>query len=309
MIYTVTLNPALDKEYRVSDLLENSILRATSVKLDYGGKGFNIARMLAGFGSDCVALAFIGGHTGDVLSEGLKRSGLRTDFVHVHGETRTNISIVSESNNRYIKVNEPGPEVSNKETDELLQKIEALIQPGDWWILAGSLPVGMRADSYARMIRLINEGGAKAILDTSGDALRLGCLAEPFLIKPNLEELDQILDIEVKDSMGIGKAIKRMHELGVKNIVLSAGKGETICSDGAKQWVGTPPKIDEMNPVGAGDAMLAAIVYRLSKNESILDAFSWGIAAGSAAASLPGTSMPNMDQIQRLLDKVIVNEE
>lgn len=309
MIYTVTLNPALDKEYRVSDLLENSILRATSVKLDYGGKGFNIARMLAGFGSDCVALAFIGGHTGDVLDEGLKRSGIKTDFVHVHGETRTNISIVSESNDSYIKVNEPGPEVSNKETDELLQKIEAFIQPGDWWILAGSLPPGVHADIYSRMIRLINQGGAKAVLDSSGDALKLGCMAEPFLIKPNLDEIAQISDVEVNDSIGIGKAITRIHALGVKKIILSAGKDKAICSDGTKQWGGIPPKIKEMNPTGAGDAMVAAIVYRLSRNETFLDAFTWGLAAGSAAASLPGTIMPVRSDVERLLNKVIISEE
>lgn len=309
MIYTVTLNPALDKEYRVLELLPNTILRASAVKIDYGGKGFNIARMLATFGSDCIALGFVGGHTGDVLSEGLKGIGITTDFVHVSGETRTNISAVSDKDDGYIKINEPGPEVSIKETDELLQKMEALIQPGDWWVLAGSLPLGIPVDIYARMIRLINKGGARAILDSSGDALKLGCLAEPFLIKPNLEEITQISEVEVNDLIGIGKAITRIHELGVKNIILSAGKDKAICSDGMKQWAGIPPKINEMNPTGAGDAMLAAIVYRLSINETILDAFTWGLAAGSAAASLAGTMMPVQSDVERLLNKVIINEE
>lgn len=309
VIYTVTLNPALDKEYRVAKLAHDQVLRASSVKLDYGGKGFNIARLLATLGSDCIALGLIGGQTGDVLSEGLRAMGIKTDFVRVHGETRTNISIVGESDGTYIKVNEPGPEVSNIETDILLQKMDRLVQPGDWWILAGSLPVGMRADSYARMIRLINQAGARAVLDTSGEALKLGCYAQPFLIKPNYDELTQILDIEERDSIGFGKAIARLHEIGVKNIVLSAGKKATICSDGLKRWVGIPPEIEERNPIGAGDAMLAAVVYSLSENASMPDAFKWGIAAGSAAACLPGTTMPDRDQIAQLLDKVIISEE
>jgi len=309
MIYTLTLNPALDKEYHVSELIPNTILRASSVKLDYGGKGFNIARMLVTFGADCTALGFVGGHTGEVLSEGLKGIGIKTDFVHVRGETRTNISAISDKDNGYIKINEPGPEVSIQEIDELLLKIEALIQPGDWWVLAGSLPLGIPEDIYARLIHLINEGGARAVLDSSGNAFKLGCMAEPFLIKPNLEEIAHILDVEEKDPIGIGKAITKIHELGVKNIILSAGKDRAFCSDGMKRWVGNPPQIDEMNPIGAGDAMLAAIVYRLSINETILNAFNWGLAAGSAAASLPGTMMPVQSDVNRLLNKVIISED
>lgn len=309
MIYTVTLNPALDKEYHVAELLPNMVLRASSVKMDYGGKGFNIARMLTELGSDCTALGFIGGHTGEVLREGLQGIGIKTDFVPVCAETRTNISLVSDKDSGYFKINELGPEVSTQESDELLQKIESLIQPGDWWVLAGSLPPGMQADFYARMIRMINHGGAKAVLDTSGDALKLGCMAEPFLIKPNLEEIAQISDVEVKDSTGIGKAITNIHEFGVKNIILSAGKNKTICSNGTKQWVGIPPKIKEMNPTGAGDAMLAAIVDRLGRNEPLEDAFAWGIAAGSAAASLPGTGMPSKFDVENLLTSVMISEE
>ncbi|MGV8024994.1 MAG: 1-phosphofructokinase [Anaerolineaceae bacterium] len=309
MIYTVTLNPALDKEYCVPDLIPNTVLRASSVKIDFGGKGFNIARMLATFGVNCTALGFVGGHTGDVLNEGLKGIGIKTDFVHVSGETRTNISAVSDKDGGYIKINEPGPRVSVDETNVFLQKVEELIQPEDWWILAGSLPLGIPTDIYARLIHLINTGGAKAVLDSNGDALKLGCLAEPFLIKPNLEEIAKISDVEENDPIGIEKAIARIHELGAKNIVLSAGKEKAICSDGIRRWIGIPPKIKEMNPIGAGDAMVAAMVYKLNKNETILNAFTWGLAAGSAAASLPGTMMPNKSDIERLLNEVIIHEE
>ncbi|HAF62465.1 MAG TPA: 1-phosphofructokinase [Anaerolineaceae bacterium] len=309
MIYTVTLNPALDKEYRVPELLPNTILRASAVKLDYGGKGFNIARMLAIFETDCIALGFVGGHTGEVLSQGLKGIGIKTDFVHVSEETRTNISAVSDKDNGYIKINEPGPEVSIKETDELLQKIENLIQPGDWWVLSGSLPPGIPVDIYAQMIKLLNKGGARTILDSSGDAFKLGCMAEPFLIKPNLDEIAQIFDGKLNDSLGIEKTITRIHEIGVKNIILSAGKDKAFCSDGMKRWIGIPPKINEMNPIGAGDAMLAAIVYRLSRNETILNAFTWGLAAGTAAASLPGTMMPVQSDVERFINKVVICEE
>lgn len=309
MIYTVTLNPALDKEYCVSELLPNAVLRAYSVNLDYGGKGFNIARMLAAFGSDCIALGFVGGHTGEVLQTGLQGIGLRTDFVQVSGETRTNISIVSDREGDYFKVNEAGPDVSDREVAELLGKIEDLVQPQDWWVLAGSLPRGVPDDIYARMIERIHQGGAKAVLDSSGAAFRLGCEAGPFLIKPNREEIAQISSGEVENPTELYKAIAGIHEIGVENIVLSAGKEKSICSNGVEIWVGVPPKVDEKNPIGAGDAMLAAVVERLSRGAGWGEAFTWGIAAGSAAASLRGTSMPTRPQVEKLLNKVMIRKE
>lgn len=309
MIYTITLNPALDKQYHVSEPVPNTILRASSIKLDYGGKGFNIARMLAVYGVECTALGFVGGHTGDVLSRGLTEIGIRTDFVRIQGETRTNISAISDTNDGYIKINEPGPTISADETKELLQKAKNLIQPDDWWVLAGSIPRGVPVAIYAQLIRLINQGGAKAVLDSSGEAFRIGCTAKPFLIKPNLDELADIAEMNGSDIQNVRKAIEKIHQMGINNIILSAGKEQAICSDGTQQWIGIPPHIVEVNPIGAGDAMLASVVYRLSTNKTLLDAFQWGLAAGSAAANLAGTMMPAKADVESLLKKVSITEE
>jgi 1-phosphofructokinase family hexose kinase len=309
MIYTVTLNPALDKEYHVAELLANTVLRAASVKVDFGGKGFNIARMITALGSQCAALGFIGGHTGQVLREGLEGIGIPTDFVRVSEETRTNISIVNDKDSTYYKVNEAGPRVSEPEVEELLCKVEGLVQPDDWWVLAGSLPRGVPADIYARLIALIRRGGAWAVLDSSGEAFRLGCAAEPFLVKPNLEEIAQITDLDVGDASGIHQAINHVHKLGVKNIILSAGGGKSFCSDGLRVWSGQPPKIEEKNPIGAGDAMLGAVIDQLSCGMTLPEAYRWGLAAGSAAAALPGTGMPTRAQVQALIEQFVISEE
>lgn len=309
MIHTITLNPALDKQYHVSELVPNTVLRASSIKLDYGGKGFNIARMLVVYEVECTALGFVGGHTGDVLSKGLTETGIQTDFVQIQGETRTNISAISDKNDGYIKINEPGPTVSADETQELLQKVKKLVQPEDWWVLAGSIPRGVPMDIYAQLIQLINQGGAKAVLDSSGEAFKIGCTAQPFLIKPNLDELIEIAEMNGSDIQKIRKAIEKMHQLGISNIILSAGKEQAICSDGRQQWIGIPPQIKEVNPIGAGDAMVASVVYRLSIHKPLLDAFQWGLAAGSAAANLAGTMMPTKADVESLLKKVSITEE
>ena len=253
MIYTVTLNPALDKEYHVAELLPNAVLRAASVKVDYGGKGFNIARMVSALGSECAALGFVGGHTGQVAARRAGRASASLPILCRWGEeTRTNISIVNDKDSTYYKVNEAGPQVSEREVEELLRKVEGLVEPDDWWVLAGSLPRGVPADIYAGLITLIRQGGAWAVLDSSGEAFRLGCAAGPFLVKPNLEEIAQITDIGAADGSGISRAINSVHKLGVQNILLSAGGGKSVCSDGLRMWIGQPPKIEEKNPTGAG---------------------------------------------------------
>ena len=184
MIYTVTLNPAVDRELTVPAIEFDSVLRASDWRVDFGGKGFNVSRMLMALGTPSTALGFVGGRSGELLRDGLESLGIQTDFVWVDGETRTNVSIV-DGNDRYVKVNEPGPTISPDDQEKLLAQIRRLAQPGDWWVLAGSLPPGISATIYADIIAILHEAEAKAILDTSGAALEHGCGARPFLAKPN----------------------------------------------------------------------------------------------------------------------------
>ena len=309
MIYTVTLNPSLDKEYSVPKLETNTVLRASAINHHYGGKGINVSRMLKSLGTESIALGFVGGPIGKSLRDGLEGMGIKTNFVEVSGETRVNISIVNDTGEDYIKVNETGPTISLEETTRLIDIIKRLVQPGDLWILAGGLPPGIQSNFYAQIINLINTGGAKAFLDSSGESLRIGCKSSPFLIKPNIEEAAQITGLKIASPKMIVTAIKKMHQMGVKNIILSAGKDNSILSTGERYWEGIPPKINEKNPTGAGDAMLAAVVYRLEQGDQISDAFAWGLASGSAAASLPGTEMASRSTVEKLLKQVVITEE
>lgn len=160
MIYTVTLNPAVDRELTVATLEYDTVLRATHWQVDCGGKGFNVARMLAALGLESVALAFAGGRSGELLRDGLQDLGITTDFVWVEGETRTNVSIVSQAHDHYIKVNEPGPTIAAARQAELLDKIRGLAREGDLWVLAGSLPPGVPPTIYADVIESLRACGA-----------------------------------------------------------------------------------------------------------------------------------------------------
>ena len=308
LIYTVTLNPALDKEYQVPQLIIDEIMRSSNLRIDFGGKGFNVSRMLKSLDVENVALGFVGGHTGKLIMEGLKSIGIRVELTQIVGETRTNNSIVGEMEGHYVKINEKGPAVSDEEIVSLLQKINALVQPGDFWILAGSLPNNVPADIYARIIHQVNQADAYAVLDTSGDPLRLGIQENPFLIKPNIYELGFLLGKEIGNSRRLPEFVSELHDQGVPNILISLGEDGAFLSDSKQHWYGRAPEIDVQNPIGAGDAMVAGMVWRLIKGDTIGAALPWSIACGTAAANQPGTGMPSLGQVKFFKQQVMIEE-
>jgi 1-phosphofructokinase family hexose kinase len=304
MIYTLTLNPALDRELTVPAFAFDQVLRASAVRVDYGGKGFNVSRALAALGAESMALGFVGGATGESLTMGLADLGIRTDFVQVAGETRTNVSIVTEDHAHYLKVNDPGPAITPAEQTALLQKTRALAQPGDWWVLAGSLPPGVPATFYAEVIRSVQSAGAQAVLDTSGEPLRVGCTARPFLVKPNAAEAGELAGARVTSLDEARSAIGKIRALGVQNVVISLGRVGALYSDGQNVWQAKPPEVDERNPIGAGDALVAGLVWALSHSYSSPEALRWGVACGAAAASLDGTAMGSKSLVESLVRQV-----
>lgn len=305
MIYTVTLNPAVDRELTVPAITFDTVLRASGeTRIDLGGKGFNVSRMLMALGTPSTALAFAGGHNGRLLQEGLEALGIRTDFVRVPGETRVNVSIVTAAHDRYIKVNEPGPQVSPAEQAALLEKIAGVARPGDWWVLSGSLPPGATPDIYARIIALIQGTGAHALLDTSGEALRHACLAAPYLVKPNGDEAHVLTGRPVDTLPQIEAAAHAVAELGPRNVVVSLGKKGSLFLDDGQAWLAEGPTIQEGNPIGAGDSMVGGLAWGLSQGLPLAEAMRWANACGAATASQPGTTVGSRSQVEALLPQV-----
>ena len=306
MIYTLTLNPALDKEYQVSKIELDKIMRTNQVSIDFGGKGFNVSRMLSALGVASIVLGFVGGHTGDVLLQGLRSLGINTEPTIIAGETRTNISIVGESEGHYVKINERGPVVSQGEVNALLGKINSLVRQGDLWVLAGSLPGNVPDDIYAKIIRRVNQAGAYAVLDASGIPLILGVKEKPFLIKPNIHELSALVCGEITEIGELGDVALALHAEGLLNMLVSLGEQGAFLSASGRQWQARSPKIQVMNPIGAGDAMIAGFIWRLSMGDPMDAALPWATACGTAAASIRGTGMPSLKQIQACYEKITI---
>ena len=304
MIYTLTPNPAVDRELTVPAMEFDSVLRASESRVDFGGKGFNVSRLLKGMETSSTAVGFLAGNAGELLQNGLKSLGIGTDFVWVTGETRTNVSIVTQSHDHYIKVNEKGPLVDAAKQQELLDKVGTLTKPGDWWVLAGSMPPGAPDDFYARVVNVLNKQEANAILDTTGEALRLGCSERPYLIKPNAEEVHALTGMPINSTTEIALAAVELRKMGARNVVISMGKAGALLQTAEETWLTHSPQIKEKNPIGAGDSMVGGLVWALSQGISLKEALGWGVASGAATASLSGTEVGSRPLIEELFKQV-----
>ena len=304
MIYTLTLNPAVDRELTVPAMEFDSVLRASESRVDFGGKGFNVSRLLKGMEKSSTAVGFLGGNAGELLQSGLQSLGISTDFVWVAGETRTNVSIVTQTHDHYIKVNEKGPLVDADKQKELLEKIDTLAKQGDWWVLAGSMPPGVAGDFYARIVNVLNNHEANAILDTTGEALRLGCAEKPYLIKPNAEEVHALTGMPVDSTTEIAAAAAELRKMGAENVVISMGKAGALMQSAEETWLTRSPKIQEKNPIGAGDSMVGGLVWALTQGIALKESLGWGVASGAATASLSGTEVGSRPLIEELFKQV-----
>lgn len=304
MIYTLTLNPAVDRELTVPAMEFDSVLRASESRVDFGGKGFNVSRLLKGMGVSSTAVGFLGGRAGGLLQDGLQSLGIGTDFVWVSEETRTNVSIVTQSHDHYIKVNEKGPLIDAAKQTELLEKIDSLAKRGDWWVLAGSLPPGVADDFYARIVNVLNKHQSRAILDTSGESLALGCAEKPFLVKPNTEEAHALTGLPMDTTAEIAAAAAQIRKMGTQNVVVSMGKTGALLQTSEETWLTHSPKIKEKNPIGAGDSMVGGLVWALTQGIPLRESLGWGVASGAATASLSGTEVGSRPLIEELFSQV-----
>ena len=303
MIYTLTLNPAIDRQLTVPSIEMDSVLRATASRADCGGKGFNVSRMVQQMGGSSVALGFAGGHAGEWLRDELQKREIATEFVWVASETRTNTSVVTPDGGAHLKVNEAGGAVSAENVASLKEVVSRLAKAGDYWVLAGSLPPGVSAEIYAELIEMLQGAGAHVVLDASGAALKAGCAASPFMVKPNAFEAEQVTGLS--DPLAAAQALLAS---GVGNVVISQGGDGAILLNNDGTHRVSAPSIVEANPIGAGDAMVGGMVWALAEGKSLQEALQWGIASGTAAASLDGTDFGTLEQVTAFVEAISLTD-
>lgn len=306
MIYTITLNPGLDRTLTVDAIRDNAVLRATASRLDWGGKGFNVARGLHALGMPSMALGLVGGHTGQMLVEGLHDLGIATDFVTIPGETRTNTVIAEAHSGRYIKVNEAGPSVPPAALEAVRAQVRRLATPGSYWAICGSLPPGVPSAFYAELVALIQGAGGYACLDASGAALRLGCAAAPYLVKPNAEEAQELTGLALDGIPAAQRAAAHFLAQGIQIVALSLGAEGLLLATSEGTMHARPPRVAVRTLVGVGDALLAGVIYALHQALPRAEVARWGVAAGTAAAILDGVDVGTLAQVQAVAAQVMI---
>ncbi len=303
MIYTVTLNPAVDKTARIDGFAAGGVNRIESMRADAGGKGVNVSRAIAALGGKSVALGIVGGGTGDMIENSLHDLGVATDFVRTATDTRTNLKIIDAERGLTTDINEKGAAVEKGVIAQVEQKLTAL-KPGDIAVIAGSAPAGAPYDIYARLVRLCNAHEAKTVLDADGALLREGIKSKPYLIKPNIDELACLTGKRPEGIKETARAAMALVKGGILNVVVSlGGSGALFCAKGGAYY--SPAlSVPVRSTVGAGDSMVAAICLTLDSGGGIFDMIALSQAAGAASVTQSGTLPVNPALVKELSTKV-----
>lgn len=304
MIYTLTPNPSIDRSLTIPEIRFNNVLRSQKVRLDWGGKGFNVSRSLQQFGIDSMAMAWVGGGSGKMLADGLQRMGIQTDFVWVDEETRTNTMVIESESGWHVKVNEPGPPISQSDVDQLFKKVESYAKKGDLWILCGSLPPDVPESFYADLIQLLKSRGAKVILDASGVPLRLGCQEAPFLVKINIPEASEMVGFPIEDPEDAKRAALPFLRMGVTVFGLTMGKAGFLLANQKTMVHATAPRIKVRNAAGSGDSLLAGLIYAQRQGMDLVETARWAVATGSASVETEAVSEFDIQRVQELLEQI-----
>lgn len=308
MIITVTINPAVDKTIEVQNFKIGALNRVSQVRLDLGGKGINVSKGIKAIGGESIALGFLGGNSGDFIKKELKSLQISQKFIEVKESTRTNIKLVDIKNKVLTEINETGNPISSEELGRFKDILIGLVKKGDVVVLSGSIPPNLPRTLYYDLIQLSTQKGARVILDADGDLLREGLKAEPYMIKPNLHEIQSLYSGPLITHQEMSMYLKSLITEKLKHIFLTMGNQGTIYVDSHHAFFIPTLNVKVKSAVGAGDALVGAVAYAIENDYSVEDMIKIGIAAASAAVMTEGTQPGNKTQLNDLITKVQIQE-
>lgn len=300
MVYTITLNPALDYVMKVGSLRFDDINRSKAEQIYYGGKGINVSVVLSRLGTENKALGFVAGFTGEELERMLKEDNIECDFNHLqNGLTRVNVKIKADTE---LDINANGPDVSEAEIEKLLTKLDD-IKEGDVLVLAGAVPKNLPSDVYEKILQRLSGKGVKFVVDATGELLLKVLKYKPFLVKPNHHELGDLFSVTTKTDEEIEIYAKKLQQMGASNVLVSRGGDGAMLIDefGAVKKIGNA-KGTLINSVGCGDSMVAGFVAGFLQTGDYEHALRLGAACGNATAFSEGLAeRDDIDKIYKIL--------
>jgi len=307
MITTVTLNPAIDRTIVVNQFEYGSVNRAASSREDIGGKGINVARILLALGSPSKAVGFIGKTNYPQALSLLHNDAIPTEFVIIDAPTRTNTKLLESSTHTTTDINEAGFTVSAQELEAIMQLISSCADQSAFIVFSGSVPKGLTTSIYREMIEKLPEN-CKAALDADGILLMEGLKAEPFLIKPNIQELESALGRTLGSNREVVDAANDLiRQYNVTYVLVSMGGNGSILVTKDQALYASPLSVNVKGTVGAGDSMLAGFIHGLAQSFDIPTTLAWATACGALAVSQEGTQAFEKSDVEKLAAMVLIS--
>ena len=304
MIVTVTMNPAIDKTVDIGKFERGDLNRIKRMEIDAGGKGINVSKTIRELGGESIATGFVGGTSGTIIKQVLTDLGLRTDFVDVKGETRTNLKVVEESG-EVTELNEPGPEVSKEQLNDLLNRLEGYANPDTLFVLAGSIPAGIPADIYKKITEQVHQKGAKVLLDADGVLFSESLKGKPDMLKPNRSELERYYQMDYRASeQELVSMGEKLLDHGVSMAAISLGQMGAIFLTKEKRYRCPGLRVKAHSTVGAGDALVAAMAYSWDEKLPLETCIRLCMGASAGAVTSIGTKPPKRSLVDELMEQV-----
>ncbi len=307
MILTITMNPSVDISYQLTDLAINKVNRTSSVTKTAGGKGLNVTRVLKQFNETVFATGLIGGPLGSFITRELEKDQIKHHFFDISGDTRNCIALLH--NDNQTEILESGPGITESEQTGFLEHIDMVLNQVTIVSISGSLPTGLTPNFYAELITRCHKKNIPVVLDTSGLSLKavLESPIKPTLIKPNTDELSELLKKTIADDTdSIVKALRDPLFKNVEWIVISRGANGALAKHHDTFYLVETPKLKAVNPVGSGDSMIAGLTSALHQNFKDEDLLKTGCTLGSLNALEETTGCINLDNYDALFNQIKV---
>ncbi|UCC95226.1 MAG: 1-phosphofructokinase family hexose kinase [Candidatus Omnitrophota bacterium] len=303
-ILTITLNPAIDKTVFVPHFKIGKDFREKKLYLSAGGKGINVSRVLKRLKETSIASGFLGGGDGTYMQKQLGKERIKHDFCEIKNNTRTSLTILDPMQNTITRVLERGPQITKKELNNFRKKFSSLLRYCRYVIFSGRNIPGAPDSFYGELIALAKKKNIFTVLDTSGRALALALKEKPFMIKPNLKEIEQIAGKRLSSFSQMKQAVYRLKNCGIQIIALTLGSRGTIVFDGKEMIVAAPPKVERRSPVGCGDAFIGGFVAAHAHKENLKECVRIAVACGAANALSVNPGFINLKDIKTLYRQV-----
>jgi tagatose 6-phosphate kinase len=304
MIATVTLNPAIDVRYTLSQFQMGGVNRVSSIEKSAGGKGLNVTRVLSRLGQKVTCTGFLGGKSGEWIESELSHLKVHNSFVPIKGETRTCLAILSKEGQTEIL--ETGPFISSNELEIFDRTFSSILDTADFVVVSGSLPEGVPTDFYSELSKKANQKGVRLLLDTSGPGLVEGIAGKPFLIKPNKEEFARLIGRRFDSSDDMLRHAQAICHKGIHYVLLSLGEDGAYLVSEKRILRAKIPNVKAVNPVGSGDSMLAGFTYAYSHGFTIEEVLKWACACGMSNALMEKTGEVNLLDTRRFVKEIYV---